>query len=265
MALLAHALVVFGIRFVQPVTKSAPTLEVTLVSAESKHAPKRADFLAQAQQEGNGTLDEARLLSTRQRTPLPGQGAGRQAQQAAPSKALTAELAPKRISTPAPGPEQTPPPVLAQQPEVVPSEAEIMDAEIAALEARLSASRQAFARRPRVRTLAAVSTRADAWAGYVEQFRERVEVAGNRHYPAAARAAHLQGRVRLLVALAPDGRVLRIQRLQSSGHAVLDRAAEDSVYQAQPFPRFPARLQGEVDILQIVRTWRFAETLDTTQ
>lgn len=264
-ALLAHALVVFGIRFVQPVTKSAPTLEVTLVAAESKHAPKRADFLAQAQQEGSGTLEEARLLSTRQRMALPGQGAGRQTQPAAPGKALAAEVAPRRVSTRARAPEQTPSPVPERQPETVPSEAEIMDAEIAALEARLSASRQAYARRPRVRTLAAVSARADAWAGYVEQFRERVEAAGNRHYPAAARAAQLQGQVRLLVALAPDGRVLRIQRLQSSGHAVLDRAAEDSVYQAQPFPRFPARLQGEVDILQVVRTWRFAETLDTTQ
>ena len=86
-ALLAHALVVFGIHFVQPVTKSAPTLEVTLVAAESKHAPKRADFLAQAQQEGSGTLEEARLLSTRQRTALPGQGAGSQTQPAAPGKA----------------------------------------------------------------------------------------------------------------------------------------------------------------------------------
>lgn len=267
-ALLLHALVMFGIRFVQPeVTQSAPTMEVTLVAAASKHAPKRADFLAQAQQEGSGTLDQARLLSTRQRTPLPGQGAAQPKPPAVQAVRKVAPTpAPKQIATRAVSDTVTPPPAPEQTPEAAaPSEAQILDAEIAALEARLSASRQAYAKRPRVRTLAAVSTRADDWAGYVEQFRERVEAAGNRHYPESARAAHLQGQVRLLVALGPDGKVWRIQRLQSSGHEVLDRAAEESVYQAQPFARFPAKLQGEVDILQIVRTWRFAEALDTTQ
>ena len=67
----------------------------------------------------------------------------------------------------------------------------------------------------------------------------------------------------LLVAIYPDGRVQRIQILQSSGHAVLDRAAEQSVRQAEPFARFPASQQGQIDVLQIIRTWRFADTLAT--
>ena len=138
-----------------------------------------------------------------------------------------------------------------------------LDADIAALEARLSASKQAYAKRPRIRTLAAVSTRQDDWAGYIDQFRQRVEAAGNASFPAEARAQRLQGQVRLLVAIYPDGRVQRIQTLQSSGHAILDRAAEQSVRQAEPFARFPASQQGQVDVLQIIRTWRFAETLAT--
>ncbi len=264
-AILVHALIVFGIQFLPPSTKAAPMLEVTLVPAESANAPRRADFLAQAQQEGSGTEREARLLTSRERTPLPGQAeAVRQPRPVAPAqppqvaearRITSSQKAPEQVARPAP--EATPEPA-----KPVPSED--LDAEIAALEARLSTSRQAYAKRPRIRTLAAVSTRADEWAGYIEHFRERVELTGNANYPAEARAQHLQGQVRLLVALLPDGRVQRIQVLESSGHRLLDQAAQQSVRQAQPFGRFPVRQQGEVDVLQIIRTWRFAETLATS-
>lgn len=266
MALLVHALVLFGIRFVVPKTQAAPVMEVTLVPAKSAKAPVKADFLAQAQQEGSGTLAEARLLTTRERTPLPGQGRG--AQPVTPNKpeavAAVAEqkqstlISTRRSSTPVPT-VQAPATPLA--PPATPSPD--LDADIAALEARLSASKQAYAKRPRIRTLAAVSTRQDDWAGYIDQFRQRVETVGNARFPAEARAQRLQGQVRLLVAIYPDGRVQRIQILQSSGHAILDRAAEQSVRQAEPFARFPASQQGQIDVLQIIRTWRFAETLAT--
>lgn len=266
MALLVHALVLFGIRFVTPKTEAAPVMEVTLVPAKSAKAPVKADFLAQAQQEGSGTLAEARLLTTRERTPLPGQGRGAQpvTPDAPEAVAAVAEqkqptlITTRRPATPVPTAQTLATPVA---PPVPPSPD--LDADIAALEARLSASKQAYAKRPRIRTLAAVSTRQDDWAGYIDQFRQRVEAVGNASFPAEARAQHLQGQVRLLVAIYPDGRVQRIQILQSSGHAVLDRAAEQSVRQAEPFARFPASQQGQVDVLQIIRTWRFADTLAT--
>lgn len=266
MALLVHALVLFGIRFVVPKTQAAPVMEVTLVPAKSEKAPVKADFLAQAQQEGSGTLAEARLLTTRERTPLPGQGRGVQPvtpKAPEPVAALAEQKQPTLISTRQPSTlvatAKAPAPPLA--PPVPPSPD--LDADIAALEARLSASKQAYAKRPRIRTLAAVSTRQDDWAGYIDQFRQRVETVGNAQFPAEVRAQRLQGQVRLLVAIYPDGRVQRIQILQSSGHAILDRAAEQSVRQAEPFARFPASQQGQIDVLQIIRTWRFADTLAT--
>lgn len=266
MALLLHALLLFGIRFVTPKTQAAPIMEVTLVPAKSVKAPVKADFLAQAQQEGSGTLAEARLLTTRERTPLPGQGRGAQPMTPKVPEAVAAVaeqkqpslISTRRASTLQPT-AQAPKQAVASP---VPPSPDL-DADIAALEARLSASKQAYAKRPRIRTLAAVSTRQDDWAAYIDQFRQRVEAAGNASFPAEARAQRLQGQVRLLVAIYPDGRVQRIQVLQPSGHALLDRAAEQSVRQAEPFGRFPASQQGQVDVLQIIRTWRFADTLAT--
>lgn len=264
-ALLLHALLLFGIRFLPVPETSAPLLEVTLVPATSPQAPAQADFLAQANQQGSGSEAEARLLSTPERSPLPGDrpvarpavpAPRPEAAEAAPAQ-VVAKAAPERVrpAEPVPRPLPASPAVPLTEPDV--------DDEIAALEARLSSSRQAYAKRPRVRTLSAVSAREDAWAGYIARFRERVELAGNADYPAEARARGLQGEVRLLVALLPDGRVQRIELLQSSGHAVLDRAAQASVRAAQPFGRFPAAVRDQVDVLQVVRTWRFAETLET--
>lgn len=266
MALLVHALLLFGIQFVAPKTEAAPIMEVTLVPAKSAKAPVKADFLAQAQQEGSGTLDEARLLTTRERTPLPGQGRGAQPVVLPQEPQATVDAAQKQVNLISTRQKATPLPAAtapAQPPAAPVPPSPDLDADIAALEARLSASKQAYAKRPRIRTLAAVSTRQDDWAAYIDQFRQRVEAAGNANFPEAARAQRLQGQVLLLVALYPDGRVQRIQVLQSSGHALLDRAAEHSVRQAEPFGRFPASQQGQVDVLQIIRTWRFADTLAT--
>ncbi|HBN15764.1 MAG TPA: energy transducer TonB, partial [Pseudohongiella sp.] len=42
-----------------------------------------------------------------------------------------------------------------------------------------------------------------------------------------------------------------------SGHQLLDMAAVEIVQLAAPFDPFPEELRGEVDILEIIRTWRF--------
>ena len=264
-ALLLHAFLLFGVQFVQPMLRQPPMLEVTLVPTASAKAPRKADFIAQANQAGSGTAAEARLLAAPPTPRAGSQGAGRaplpprQAVQPSP-----AEM--PRLASRAPAPEKQPATRPETHAEPDPSQAgDTLDAEIAALEARLSANREAQARRPRVRTLSAVSARADVWAAYIDDFRVKVETVGNRYYPPAARAARLTGQVRLLVAIGPDGRVRRIQRLQSSGHDLLDRAAEQSVWRSQPFRRFPPELQNEIDVLQVVRTWRFAEVLQTTQ
>ena len=61
----------------------------------------------------------------------------------------------------------------------------------------------------------------------------------------------------MMVALRPNGTVAEIRVLQGSGHQVLDLAAVEIVQRAAPFDPFPAELRGEVDILEIIRTWRF--------
>jgi protein TonB len=85
---------------------------------------------------------------------------------------------------------------------------------------------------------------------------DRVERVGNLNYPEEARRLRLHGDVLLTVVLNLDGNIKSINIIQSSGHKVLDVAAERIVRLAAPFP--PAPKSGErIDELNITRTWRF--------
>lgn len=80
---------------------------------------------------------------------------------------------------------------------------------------------------------------------------------GNLNYPERIRRENLTGRLRVLVALNPDGSVKEAQILKSSGHPVLDEAALEIVRLAAPFAPFPRSIRERTDILEIIRTWQF--------
>jgi protein TonB len=63
------------------------------------------------------------------------------------------------------------------------------------------------------------------------------------------------------VAILPNGKVQTIQVRSSSGSGVLDEAARRSVRLAEPFPPFTKTMRKNMDVLQIIRTWRFAESM----
>jgi protein TonB len=58
------------------------------------------------------------------------------------------------------------------------------------------------------------------------------------------------------VGLNRDGSVNSIDVTQSSGYAVIDKAAETIVRLCAPFPALPPD-KNRVDILYITRTWQF--------
>lgn len=58
-------------------------------------------------------------------------------------------------------------------------------------------------------------------------------------YPPAAREAGIQGQVLLRFRLRPEGGVLSVEVIRSSGSAILDRASEETVTRSAPYPYFP--------------------------
>jgi protein TonB len=100
------------------------------------------------------------------------------------------------------------------------------------------------------------STSEYRYARYFEDWRTRVEKIGNDNYPPEARGKYY-GSLRLTVAIRKDGSVADTILEQSSGSAVLDRAARRIVMLAAPYPPFPPDIARDTDILEITRTWIF--------
>lgn len=261
LALAVHAMLILGISFNRENRNQvASKLEITLAQYRSDKAPARADFLAQHNQEGSGTLDKKALLTTRKTADFhdnvirdispPAQTAA--ADQAQPELALI-RTQHQSTALAAPKPEREAPAQTSA------SDITILqrDQEIASLEAKLDIQRQAYAARPRVRRLTSVATKRAEDAAYLNSWRERIEAVGNRNYPQRARQQQIFGDLRLLVALYPNGEIKEVRVLKSSGQKILDEAAIRIVHMAAPYEPFPAEMGHKVDVLEIIRTWRF--------
>ena len=265
LAVALHAAIILGVGFKAiDSTRIAHSMEVTLAQFERKHKPDEADYLAQLNQSGSGSLTHKKLL----KLPTPPR---------IPATLLE---------------ETTPVPLAATAPEVPASQADVVTSispsdnsidkpddrsldlpaataaikrntlwqrslAIASLTAKLDQQRQAYAKRPRIKRLTSLSTAASSDAFYLNSWRRKVEKIGNLNYPTEARKNKIYGSLRLLVALMPDGHLWRIELLESSGHPVLDAAAIRIVKLAAPFAPFPDELRHTADRIEIIRTWQF--------
>jgi protein TonB len=73
-----------------------------------------------------------------------------------------------------------------------------------------------------------------SFAALRRSIRAKIEQA--KTYPLAARRDGIQGTVDLRFRIAADGSVEAVEILRSSGSPILDRASEDTVRRAAPFP-----------------------------
>ena len=264
MALAVHAMIVLGITFApEPPRSSAQTMEITLSQFEDEQAPDEADFLAQTNQQGSGSEEQAEEMTT----PNPAQVSQPEdahVQPEPPSKAEPQPVQEKQVvqteaksSRKVEQPKERTKPV--EEPVPVREKKSLMERslEIASLEARLDAQQQAYARKPRVMRVTAASTLKSTNAWYVQNWISKVTRVGNINYPTEARRAGIYGTLRMLVSLRKDGTIKEVAVLQSSGSTVLDDAAIRIVRMAAPFAPFPDSMGEKVDELEIIRTWSF--------
>jgi len=260
-----HAMVILGAGFtyIGEMT-SEPTMEITLAQYASEIAPDEADFIAQENQAGSGTLDEKAAPST----PFESDFNDNAIQEiSAEQQTLAANLVSENdllVLTAALSEEEIAQQLEEDTPENEEPESDLSTPEnlslaIASLQAQLDLQRQAYAKKPRKYTISSASTQKSHDALYLDSWRKRIESVGNLNYPTSARQQQIYGSLRLLVSILPDGTLQNVQILESSKSRVLDQAALDIVNMAAPFEPFPIELRGEVDILEIIRTWRFHE------
>jgi periplasmic protein TonB len=270
-AIALHALIILGINFkLPPAAKGSQTIEITLATHKSAKAPKDADFLAQHNQEGSGTEAKARQLSTerhaefadtqvRNINPMPQVAATSLAEKKQQIITTLGRSDFKLHQLQAPNTQDE----KAQRKGLLEDQTAIT-AEIASLQAKLDKQKQEYAKRPRVRTLTAVSAKESFDAEYLIKWSEKFERVGTKNYPGEALAKNITGRVMLNVTLKPDGSVEEIAITRSSGSRILDDSARQIVRLAAPYAKFPPEIRRQVDRLKIIRYVKFEPNNITT-
>lgn len=263
LAALIHLALLLGVGFTMVEPKQITrTLEITLATFKSEKAPEKADFLAQDNQQGSGTLDKKAVPKTTEVAPFQDNKVNKVTPPPTP-KPEVKQAAPKAaVTTIAPKPQKA-----ATQPEKAKTEpakpaptfdsSQLSD-QISSLEAELANEQQLYAKRPRIYRLNAASTMRDKGAWYKDEWRKKVERIGNLNYPDEARRQQIYGNLRLLVSINRDGSLYEVQVLESSGQPLLDQAAQRIVRLAAPFAPFTGDL-NDIDRLEIIRTWKFAK------
>ena len=268
LSLLTHALVLslqHSLFASRPRAKSmVRSLDVVLVNSRTRSAPVEAQVQAQVNLDGGGNTDADR----RAKSPLPSKAVDRQgdalyqAQQrvreleARQRQLLTQSQAASTVAAPPVPPRTETPPESTPSPSGRDMAANAM-AMVRNLEAQVARNTDDYNKRPR-KMFVGVRATEYRFAQYVDDWRQKVERFGNLNYPDTARGK-VYGSLRMSVSINPDGSLAAVEIERSSGHKLLDAAAERIVRMAAPYARFPESIRRDVDVLVITRTWHFEQ------
>ncbi len=273
-AALVHGIIILGITFRPEKPKGSATLEVTMVQTRNVVPPSHADYIAQANQQGEGNTKEL----VRPESPLSMPAAVNNAGQpdapdladnpgrstssgdshgmnhkdssdhaaAVTTTALTGNIAnAKNAAAP-----------LSDEPRIMvarlltPGDDALMpnDDGLELPQATDAKPRESFV---------SVNARESRYAPYLDAWRRKVEHIGNLNFPAAIRDHRLTGSLALEVALNSDGSIRELFLTKPSNQPLLDDSALHIVKMAAPFAAFPENLRRDTAVLRFVYVWRF--------
>ena len=264
-AVAVHAIIIFGIGFSMGKDPAAMMQDVAKALTDNMQPNEDAHFIANASQEGGGTVEEQLRQENDQVSPLSAEQISetqdvislqRQVrQQHYQESYLRTTLSWRQASVESDNDsKQALDDMMAQE--------ERLRKQIATLETQLSQRQQVYATKSKVVTVDSNSTTRGA-ADYINTFREHIERIGNLHYPMQARAQKINGEVRLMVIISSDGNVKAIRLLESSNSTLLDEAAKQSVRPAAPFGKF-TKDRGDLVELRLIRTFLYSDKVTVT-
>lgn len=257
-AMLLHG-AVLAIQFGLPSPSDTSTKEIAVTVRTSQDKVKDADFLAQADQKGSGDFREAHRMSSDMPSPMQADATTGETELESLEKIQQKrelKFEEKVLMTVLSWQKQSEETERKKALDDLQSQFQAKAAMVASLEAQYLQRQQNFSRKQRIKTVDGIQAKQDASAAYLDKFRQKVELYGNRYYPDEAKQQRLAGEVRLMVILNAQGGIRAIRLIESSGHSILDEAAKASVRRGAPFGHFDSNMK-DISELRIIRTWRF--------
>ena len=262
LAALFHGIVILGVTFAVPKIPSGatPTLEVLLLTGSDTRAADNlnAEYLAQRNQQGSGTTDDAVRPANPSSSSLPlqqeglvdGSGSeyreatsGQRSNEYVTSRADRSEVSYRSGEDSPANAAETPLALAPTAPSPIATNA--TDTTLR-LRGRQDGKYEVIP-----------NTRQSIIAPYLDAWRRKVERLGTMNFPQTARNVKATANPVLEVAIKADGSLGQIIVRRSSGRKELDQAALSILRLASPFDPFPADLRKKYDELRFAYEWQF--------
>lgn len=237
-------------------------LNVVLVNARHKNAPRDAQALAQANLDGGGDQSDQKHMPS---SPLPPQEASRdgdalveRSQRVRELEARQRELLAMAKTSSAQVSAQR-----QQQSAETPADTKPLETGLDLNAARAIARQEAivdrmvsdYAARPR-KAVIGPRTREYNLALYAEAWSAKIQRVGELNFPREGSNA-LYGSAQVSVEIKPDGSLGAVQITRPSPNPKINEAALNIVNRAAPYARIPDEVRKEYDVIVIVRTMNF--------
>lgn len=264
LAALVHGILIIGVTFNAVLGNDfaeAISLEVTIVADPDKSwvDVEKAQYLAQASQQGDGNTKEAVRASAPLHSTVPFDNAGSKDGNSLQEALAQTEAADQLVSTRAEQDRQ-----VADKPrDPAPAEsvALLLESGVAQtlpLPQDLLASFQVQDDKPR-QLVTSVDTRESRIAVYLDRWKRKIETLGVKYFPDVGLVDGITGSPTLQVTISASGQLDEALVRQSSGSKALDQAAIDILRRASPFDPFPEDIRADYDQLIFAYKWKFSD------
>ena len=262
LAALIHGVLIIGIGFNPELPRhfaEAISLEVTIVADPDQviDRPDRAEYLAQASQEGGGNTMQQTRASAPLRNESPLDNLGDEDGNHFIDTRTLEQRADELIAAQAPSAQTV-------------RDDDRMDPKPEQLTAQMLESGQDITlplpQEPdttleihddKRQLIISADTRESNIAAYLDNWKRRIERVGEQYFPDMP--AGLSGSPTLEVSIAASGQLSGVVIRKSSGSRLIDEAALDILERASPFDPFPPEVRAEYDELRFAYKWLFGD------
>ena len=264
LAALVHGILIIGITFnavLGDEFREAISLEVTIVADPDPNVlePERAEYLAQASQEGAGNTQEQARPTAMAESPVPVNNLGSDDGDRVDDANAVEEFADQVLTANAVqdfGVQDKP----REKPSPEVSVAANLEA---GMELTLPLPQDQKTdvairdRNPR-ELVTSVDTKESRVAGYLSRWKTKIETVGVKYFPEEAVIDGITGSPTLEVTINASGHLMEVLVRRSSGSKTLDQVALGILRRAAPFDPFPEAIRIDYDRLRFAYKWQFS-------
>ncbi len=265
LAALIHGILIIGITF-NPVlggeASDAISLEVTIVADPDQEIdrPEKAEYLAQASQQGGGNTQEQVRPSAPLQSQVPIDNFGEESGNSLTESTMLEDTADQVLTTRA---EQERNVVDKPRDDPSPDESSAIFLESGVAQT-LPLPREDEANLlihdENLRQLVtSVDTKESNVAGYLQRWKTKIETIGVKYFPEKGAMQGITGSPTLEVTISASGQLAEVIVRHSSGSKLVDQAALNILRRAAPFDPFPEVIRVDYDTLRFAYKWQFSE------